>query len=173
MFEVLTDADVCRLLPPRRAIGWMRDALVAAHRGELRSPPRVHTELGNGRLVFTIGALKGKWFGYRSYDSFDIEPGEQVVVVHDAADGRVRGIAVGNELGPRRVGAIGGVAADILACPDACTLAVVGTGAQAWAQVCAIREVRDVAEVRVHSRDVDRRAAFASRTRSELGPRCG
>ncbi len=147
----------------------MREAIVAAHRGELRSPPRVHADLGRGRLVFTAGALDGKWFGYRSYDSLGAEPGEQVVVVHDAADGRVRGIAVGNELGPRRVGAIGGVAADVLAAPDARTLAMVGTGVQAWAQLCAISAVRDLAEVRVYSRDAERRGAFVSRARSELG----
>ncbi len=168
MVEVLTDADVGRLLTPRRALGWMREALLAMHRGELRSPPRVHTDLGGGRLVFTTGALAGKWFGYRSYDSFGVEPGEQVVVVHHATTGRVRGIAVGNELGPRRVGAIGGVAADALARPDSRSLAVIGTGTQAWAQLCAIAAVRDLSEVRVYSRGADRRRAFARRARSEL-----
>jgi len=169
MAEVLTDADVQRLLTPGRAIAWMREALVAEHRGELRSPPRVHVDLGDGRLVFTTGALSGGWFGYRSYDTFDVESGEQVVVVHQATDGRVRGIAVGNELGPRRVGAIGGVAADVLARADSRTLAVVGTGVQAWAQLCAIRTVRDLAEVRVFSRDLAHRQAFAARARSDLG----
>ena len=169
MVEVLTDADVRRLLTPSRAMGWIREAVIAEHRGELRSPPRVHTDLGGGRLVFTTGALAGKWFGYRSYDSFDVEPGEQVVVVHHATDGRVRGIAVGNELGPRRVGAIGGVAADTLARSDSRSLAVIGTGTQAWAQLCAIAAVRDLSEVRVYSRGADRRQAFARRARSELG----
>ena len=76
MVEVLNDADVRQLLTPDRARGWMREALVAAHHGELRSPPRVHTELGSGRLVFTTGALVEQWFGYRSYDSFGREHGE-------------------------------------------------------------------------------------------------
>ena len=120
-------------------------------------------------LVFTTGALDARWFGYRSYDSFDVDPGEQLVVVHDAADGRVRGIAVGNELGRRRVGAIGGVAADTLARSDSRSLAVIGTGTQAWAQLCAISAVRDLAEVRVHSRGAERRRAFAGRAESELG----
>lgn len=168
MIEVFTDDDVRRLLPPDLAIEWMREALVAEHRGRLHSPPRVHTDLGDGRLVFTTGALEGKWFGYRSYDSFEVESGEQVVVVHGAVDGRVRGIAVGNELGPRRVGAIGGVAADILARTNSRSLAVIGTGTQAWAQLCAISAVRDLAEVRVYSRDADRRHGFAARARSEL-----
>jgi len=169
MVVVLNDADVQRLLTPGRAIAWMRDALVAEHRGELSSPPRVHATLEGGRLVFTTGALRGGWFGYRSYDTFDVEPGEQVVVVHQAVDGRVRGIAVGNELGPRRVGAIGGVAADTLARADSRTLAVVGTGVQAWAQLSAITTVRDLTEVRVYSRDATHRQAFASRAKSELG----
>lgn len=169
MVEVLTDADVRRLLTPSRAMGWMREALIAEHRGELRAPPRVHTDLGGGRLVFTTGALAGKWFGYRSYDSFDVEPGEQVVVVHHVTDGRVRGIAVGNELGPRRVGAIGGVAADTLARSDSRSLAVIGTGTQAWAQLCAITAVRDLSEIRVYSRGAERREAFADRARAELG----
>lgn len=169
MVEVLTDADVRRLLTPSRAIGWMREALIAQHRGELRSPPRVHADLGDGRLVFTTGAMVGKWFGYRSYDSFAVEPGEQVVVVHHATDGRVRGIAVGNELGPRRVAAIGGVAADVLARSDSRSLAVIGTGSQAWAQLCAMAAVRDLSQVRVFSRGADRRQAFARRARSELG----
>lgn len=130
----------------------------------------MHTGLSGGRLVFTAGALDGKWFGYRSYDTFDMQGGEQVVVAHSALDGRVRGIAVGNELGPRRVGAIGGVAADTLARPNSRVLAVIGTGTQAWAQLCAIAAVRELDDVRVYSRDADRRRAFATRIRSELGP---
>ncbi|GAB3741564.1 hypothetical protein [Microlunatus parietis] len=47
------------------------------------------------------------------------------MVVQDLAGGRVRGIATGTELGPRRTGAIGGVAADLLARPDAATLALI------------------------------------------------
>lgn len=169
MIEVLTDADIARRLTPDLAVGWMREALIAEQRGELRSPARVHANLAGGRLVFTTGSLAGNWFGYRSYDTFDADPGEQVVVVHGAVDGRVRGIAVGNELGPRRVGAIGGVAADELAGPKASVLALVGTGTQAWTQLCAIKAVRDLTEVRVFSRDGDRRQRLAVRAQSELG----
>ena len=37
-----------------------------------------------------------------------------MVVVHDETSGRVRAVAIGNEFGPRRTGAIGAVAADSL-----------------------------------------------------------
>jgi len=33
----------------------------------------------------------------------DADPGSQLVVVHDWHTGAVRGVAAGNELGPRRV----------------------------------------------------------------------
>ena len=90
---------------------------------------------GRGRLVFTVGALRGEWFGYRSYDTLDTSPGEQVVVVHHGQTGRVRGIAVGNVLGQVRTGALGGLAVDLVARPEARTVGVIGTGAQAWRQI--------------------------------------
>lgn len=169
MVTVLTDAEIRARLRPGQAVGWMREAVLAAHEGRLRTPPRVSTDLGDGRLVFTTGALEGEWFGYRSYDSFDTEPGQQVVVLHDWGSGEVRGIAVGNELGPRRVGAIGGVAVDALADPGAETLALIGTGTQAFTQLWAISAVRRLVGVRVFSRDRDRRIAFARRASEDLG----
>lgn len=169
MVTILTDTDIAARLDARSAVGWMRSALLAEHRGELHSPPRVSTSLGDGRLVFTTGALEGEWYGYRSYDSFDTSPGAQVVVVHDRRTGILRGVAVGNELGPRRVGAIGAVAVDALAPSSASTLGIVGTGVQAWNQLWAISVVRELTEVTVFSRSADRRNAFAARVSTELG----
>ena len=167
--RVLTDDDIRRLLDARTAVSWMRTALLDAAAGQLVSPARVHADLGAGRLVFTTGALEAEWYGYRSYDTLPTSSGEQLVVIHDWHSGRVRGLAIGNELGPRRVGAIGGVAADELAKPDARNLALVGTGIQAWNQLWAISAVRDLDDVRVFSRDAGRRADFAGHARAELG----
>jgi ornithine cyclodeaminase/alanine dehydrogenase-like protein (mu-crystallin family) len=147
----------------------MREAVLAAHSGALHTPPRVSTDLGDGRLVFTTGALTGEWYGYRSYDSFSVDPGAQLVVVHDWHTGAVRGLAVGNELGPRRVGAIGAVAVDALANPTAGSLGLVGTGTQAWNQLWAISTVRSLTSVSVFSRDPVRRNAFVARVSAELG----
>jgi ornithine cyclodeaminase/alanine dehydrogenase-like protein (mu-crystallin family) len=130
---LLTDDDIRRLLAARRAVSWTRTALLDADAGRLVSPARVHTELGAGRLVFTCGALEAEWYGYRSHDTLPTSTGEQLVVVQDWHSGRVRGLAVGNELGPRRVGAIGGIAADELANPGGRSLGLVGTGTQAFA----------------------------------------
>lgn len=163
---VLDDAAIVRHLSAGAAVRWMGEAVDAHHRGELVAPPRVHTELGESRLVFTTGQLQGAWFGYRSYSTFPGEPGAQVVVVHGERDGRVRAIAVGNELGPRRVGAIGGVAAEALAPHGPATVAVIGSGLQASMQLWALAAVRRVEHLRVYSRDRAHREAFAATARS-------
>lgn len=163
---ILHDEEVVELLSAADAVGWMGEAIDAHHVGELVAPPRVHTDFGDGRLVFTTGRLRGSWFGYRSYDSFPAEPGAQMVVVHDEASGMLRAVAVGNELGPRRVGAIGGVAAGALAAPDAHVAALIGTGTQAYTQMWALAAIRDIREVRVFSRDPQRRSAFVERIRT-------
>jgi ornithine cyclodeaminase len=117
----------------------------------------------------TAGHLADEWYGFRSYDTFGHESGEQLVVLHDARTGRIRALAVGEEIGSRRTGAIGGVAVDALARPDASTLGVVGAGAQAWTQVWAAAAVRPLTAVTVFSRTPARREAFAARVRAELG----
>jgi ornithine cyclodeaminase/alanine dehydrogenase-like protein (mu-crystallin family) len=165
---VFGDDDVRAGLGAGAAVAAMRQALVDRERGVLRAPPRVSVDLGEGRLVFTSGAHRGRWFGYRSYDTFEAVPGAQVVVVHDWQSGRVLAIAVGNELGPRRTGATGGLAVDVLARSGAARVGLIGTGIQAWAQLWAIAAVRRLSEVVVWSRDGERRAAFVRRAREEL-----
>ena len=172
MTAVFQDADIAGGLDAAAAVHWMGEAVDAHHRGELIAPPRAHAELGDGRLVFTTGRLRGSWFGYRSYDTFPAQPGAQVVVVHDESSGLVRAVAIGNELGPRRTGAIGAVAADALAPASASTVAIIGSGVQAYTQVWALSAVRPVAEVRVYSRDPARRAAFAERARPLVAGTC-
>lgn len=160
---ILRDEEVLERLRALDAVRWMGEAVDAHHRGELLAPPRAHADLGDGRLVFTTGRLRGSWYGYRSYDTFASSPGSQVVVIHDEPSGQVRAIGIGNELGPRRTGAIGALAADALAPADATRVAMIGSGTQAYTQLWALASVRDVREVRVYSRDRLRRTSFCER----------
>ncbi|MDN5853614.1 MAG: hypothetical protein L0K86_12375, partial [Actinomycetia bacterium] len=166
---IVADRDL-EQLAASDAVRWVRDAILAEHAGRLVAPPRVHTDVGDGRLVFTTGALVGDWFGYRSYATFGAA--DQLVAVQDATSGRLRGLAVGADLGPIRVGAIGAVAADALAPSGASTLALIGTGTQAWRQLWAISSVRELSRVRVFSRTPERRKAFAQHARTDLGLPC-
>jgi alanine dehydrogenase len=162
---ILDDAAVVAGLDAAAAVGAMREALLAAYRGDLVAPPRVRA----GVLIFTAGRLAGHWYGFRSYDiQFG---GEQLVAVHSEPAGELAGVAVGTALGDHRTGALGGVAVDVLARPGATTLGLVGAGSQAWSQLWAIAAVRPLTDVAIFSRTPDRRAAFAARAEAELGVR--
>jgi ornithine cyclodeaminase/alanine dehydrogenase-like protein (mu-crystallin family) len=169
---VLRDRDVLTWLTAADAVRWAGEAVDAHHRGELVAPARIHADFGDSRLVFTTGHLRGSWFGYRSYDTFPADPGAQVVVVHDETSGQVRAVAIGNELGPRRTGAIGAVAAGALAPPGAGIAAIIGSGTQAYTQLWALAAVRDLREVRVYSRDPARRSSFAARAQRLISGLC-
>ncbi|GIJ77109.1 ornithine cyclodeaminase [Micromonospora phaseoli] len=169
MTVLISDSEVAAALDAPTTVDAMRQALLAAYDGRLVAPPRAGAPLDGGRLMLTAGHLVGQWYGYRSYDTFGHPETEQVVVLHDGRTGAVRAVAVGAELGSRRTGALGGVAVDVLARPDAATLGVIGSGAQAWTQVWAAAAVRRLREVTVHSRSAARREAFAARVRAELG----
>ncbi|MBQ0893633.1 ornithine cyclodeaminase family protein [Micromonospora sp. U56] len=166
---IFTDREVAAALDASATVAAMRDALLAAHAGRLVAPPRAAAPLDGGRMVLTAGHLTGEWYGFRSYDTFGLPESEQLVVLHDGRTGAVRAVAVGEELGSRRTGGLGGVAVDALARPDAATLGVIGSGRQAWTQVWAAAAVRPLREVTVHSRSAARREAFAARVRVELG----
>jgi alanine dehydrogenase len=163
MTIVLDDEAVAARLDAAAAVGVMRKALIAAHRGELVAPARVQA----AGVMFTVGRLPGRWYGYRSYD---VEVGgDQVVTVHAEPDGRLAGVAVGSLLGALRTGALGGAAADAMARADASTVGVVGAGRQAWTQLWAVAAVRHLTDVAVFARDPERWAAFAARAVAELG----
>ncbi|KXK61352.1 ornithine cyclodeaminase [Micromonospora rosaria] len=169
MTLLISDAEVAATLDAATTVAAMRDALLAAHAGHLVAPPRAAAPLAGGRLVLTAGQLVGEWYGYRSYDTFGHPGTEQLVVLHDARTGAVRAVAVGEELGSRRTGGLGGVAVDALARPDAATVGVLGSGRQAWTQLWATAAVRDLREVTVHSPNPAHRTAFAARVHAELG----
>ncbi|WP_419998786.1 ornithine cyclodeaminase family protein [Streptomyces boninensis] len=166
--EVFSDDDVRRLLDPATAVAAVRGALLAHHAGTLHAPPRVFAELRDGPLAFTAGELgDAGLFGFRAYDLF--AGAEQLVAVWDRNDRTLRAVVAGDELGPRRTGAIGAVALDTAARPGPLRLGLVGAGAQAWAQLWASTAVRELPDVAVYARRADRAAAFAERARAELG----
>ena len=164
---VLDDSAVRDHLDPATAVDAVRSALLAHHDGTLHAPPRTRADLGEGDLVFTAGRLGAQGlFGFRVYDTF--VGAEQLVAVWDARSGKLRALVHGEELGPRRTGAIGAVAVDTAANPGPVRLGLVGTGAQAWTQLWALRAVRPIEEVTVASRRPQRAVDFARRATEEL-----
>ncbi|MFH9246751.1 ornithine cyclodeaminase family protein [Streptomyces lydicus] len=177
---LLGDAEVRARLTPATATAAVRHALLEHQAGRLAAPPRLHAGLGGGELVFTVGALADEGaqgvagvHGFRAYGTAD-RAGEQLVAVWDSASGRLTAVVHGQELGPRRTGAIGAVAVEALARtggPAGCRLGLIGTGPQGWAQLWALSASAShrPAEVAVFGRRRERAERFAARVREELG----
>ena len=91
-----------------------------------------------------------------------VAPGNPVgvVVVFDAGGNPV-GVVDGPTVTAMRTAAGAGLATDLLAPPDASTLAMLGAGAMAADQVEAVRSVRPIDRVLIWSRTADRAHALA------------
>jgi len=164
--RLLGDEEV-RGLTAAAAVDAMREAVLLADEGRLSAPPRVRTDLDDLGYVFTVGGVSAGPAGFRVYRVGE-SGGDQLVAVWNA-DGELEGLVVGDELGARRTGALGAVAADALARADAETVAVIGSGDQAWTQLWALQAVRRLTAVRIYSRNPERRDRFAHRVTAGLG----
>lgn len=84
-----------------------------------------------------------------------------VVLWFDGPTGEPLAVIDGETVTALRTGAASGVATDLLAVPDAATLAVIGSGAQAPDQAEAVLAVRPIRTVRIFSRNQDTARGFA------------
>ena len=83
-------------------------------------------------------------------------------------DGRAASIMDGRFITEARTAAVSAVSVRHLAHRDASRLAIIGSGVQARSHLEAVALVRDLREVRVWSRSLDNRTAFAREMRSRV-----
>lgn len=167
MPHILSDTDVQTLISPAEAVHVMEGVFRARASNLTASTPRWELPYPNGRLTFTVGAVP-EGVGFRVYVRGDYPHDDQLVAVWNRDTGALRGVVIGPALGVLRTGAIGGVAIDHLAAPDASTLALIGTGRQALAQLQCIAAVRPLRQVWVYSRSADKRTVFVAEAARHL-----
>lgn len=160
----ITESDVTRLLPMRACIDQMRLAFEAIRDGKTLNQPRRRLILPSGSVLHQMAGSWGKYFATKIYSS-NIRHGglhEMFVLLYDAETGKPLAFIEALQLSLIRTGAASGYAAELLSNPDADTLAIIGSGAQARTQVEAIRAARPIKEVRVWSRNPDNARKFAA-----------
>ena len=157
----ITEEQVRKLLPMREAVRLMRETFAALRTGAALSQPRRRLVLPNGSTLHSMAGAWGKYFGTKFYSTHPKHGAHFFFFLFDAETGTPLAQFEANMLGQIRTGAASGYATDVLAAPKASTLAVIGSGFQAHAQVEAIREVRKLADIRVWSRSEARRSEFA------------
>lgn len=159
---VITEDQVRQHLPMREAVRLMRETFVALRDGSAINQPRRRMMLDNGSVLHSMAGAIGKYFGTKFYSANPKYGANFFFFLFDAETARPLAQFDANHLGQIRTGAASGYATDLLASPRASTLAIVGSGFQAKTQIEAMRAVRTFREVRVWSRDEQKRNRFAS-----------
>ncbi|MDK4719261.1 MULTISPECIES: ornithine cyclodeaminase family protein [Rhizobium] len=171
MLKILRDEDLDSFALMPIALDALETAFLAKASANIVCPPRHHVSFpGSGDLVFTVGGILGEkpLAGFRVYETFNGPEHSQIVAVWSVHDAKLKGIILGERLGQIRTGAIGGVAIRHLSDPNAKTVGVIGSSAQARMQLIAAAAVRNIKSVRVFSRDEKNCRAFAEEMQREL-----
>lgn len=159
----ITESQVKEVLSMQECVRLMREVFRDLRGGTALNQPRRRLTLPTGSTLHSLAGAWGKYFGTKIYSTHPKFGANFFFLLFDAETGRPLAQFEANYLGQIRTGAASGYATDILAAPNASTLAIIGTGFQATAQFEAIREVRSIKQVRVWGRDAAKRDEFAKR----------
>lgn len=154
----LTEADVRSVLTMREALPAVEEAFLAWGQGKATNQPRRRIRVPEGRLHVMAAAQQGGGLGLKTYAGV-AGRNRVLVVLYSCDTGELLAILEAAYLGMVRTGAASGVATKHMAREDAAEVGLLGAGYQAAAQVEAVCAVRPIKQVKVFSRNPERRSA--------------
>jgi ornithine cyclodeaminase/alanine dehydrogenase-like protein (mu-crystallin family) len=157
-----TESEVREMLPMGEAIRLMQQAFERLAAGEATNQPRRRLILPTGSVLHYMAASDGRYFGAKIYSAHARHCAHFLFLLYRAEDAQPLALMEANHLGQIRTGAVSGLATRYMARADAETLGIIGSGFQARSQLAAMLAVRAFRQVKVWSRDPDRRSAFAA-----------
>ena len=178
MIRILTGEDVRQALPMRQAIEVIKKAYARLSQGEVQAPMRtaLHTPGHQGITLVMPAALgEGEQVAVKIIALFDDNPARglprahALVVYLDPDTGAPAAILDGSALTALRTGAASGAATDLLARPDARSVAIFGAGVQGRAQLQAVCAVRAIREAWVYDPSPQQAQGFADEMCAALG----
>ena len=169
--------EVERRLTYEVCIPIVREAMIAASRGETRQLLRSLIPLAGGRV---FGIMPGAMGGSAAYgaklisvypDNFERgRPSHQgLVILFEPESGAPVCVADASAITAIRTAAASAVATQALARTGARRLAILGYGEQAATHARAIARVRELEGITIWGRSPERAAAFAAKIGKELG----
>ena len=170
MTLILNHADVIAAVDMQDAIDAMEAAFAEEGSGGVKQPPRTNIPLANGFL--RIGPVVMEQSGWMGFKAMNLSAGIGVryqVHLYTVADGDLKAIMDAQHLTTLRTGATSAVATRRLAREEAVTVAVLGSGVEARAQLEAVHALGLVAKARVFSPTRENREAFAADYSESLG----
>lgn len=147
----------------------IEDVLREEHNGLVIMPPRVNITRDGTFLRMMPAYLSGSGLlGYKSFHGSMTKGVRYLIVLCQESDGAILATVDGAYLTAARTGATSGVATRYLARPGPASVGLIGSGLEAETNLAAVAAVREITGVRVYSRSVERRAAFAARAAESL-----
>ncbi len=174
---ILKKDDICKIFSMKEAIKACKDALRIYSEGGSSIPLRTNLDIAGkgGQSLYMPGyAQEANALGIKIVSVYpnNVKRGLTAVpstmVLLDEETGMMNSIMDGTYLTQIRTGAVSGAATDILARKDSSVFALIGTGGQAESQLDAVLSVRDIQEVRIHSKNVEHAKKFADRMKEKL-----
>jgi ornithine cyclodeaminase len=173
---IVSGSEVRRLVPMTDAIAAMVDAFTSIVDGTADQPPRMVSSDGSAlAMMARRNGLVGdrgtafKLISVRQANRTQGLPTVQAVAIWFGAEtGGPQLLIEGATLTSLRTGAASGLATDLLAAPDAATLAMIGAGGQAADQIRAVAAVRKIREVRIFSQSGESASRLVGSLQPEL-----
>lgn len=159
MTLILNKEDIKKVLTMRETINILEKGFREFGLGRVRMPQRHVIRVTDGACIFMPACLESQGaVGIKVVTYFKNNPSDYglpsilaTVMLLDPASGKLLAIMDGEFLTAMRTGAASGLATKYLAREQACVLGVLGSGAQAVAQIAAVCEVRPIKRVKVFS----------------------
>src|SRR5438128_12541606 len=166
MALLLREEHVTELLDIETAIAAVEEVLRDQAEGQATNRPRYRVAMPASQLhVMAAGDKRLGVTGLKVYTA-SRKGARFLVLLYDAESGDMLAMIEADRLGQMRTGAASGVATKYMARESADVLGVYGSGWQAESQVMAVCAARQLRQVRVYSRNAEKRAAFARRMAS-------
>jgi ornithine cyclodeaminase len=163
----LTEVDVAELLTLEEAIDVLADSYRLQAEGKASPMRRAHARSGDA-ILHAVGGTLGGLAGTKVW-TYTPAGASPRLVLFSLADGSVQGIVEAFAMGQMRTAATSALGTRVLAQEDASSLALIGSGKQAFSQALAISCVRPLREIRVFGRMAEKRTALARRLSDSLG----
>src|SRR5262245_21663193 len=170
-FLWIAEAEVEAALDMPAAIAAVRAGFQLEAERAAANMTKAHLSFTGGQLHAIGAAMPGEGLVAAKTWTHTPAGATPLIVLWDATNGALLAVLEAFALGQLRTGAVSGLATDLLAPAGAASLAICGTGRQAFAQVEAVASVRRLSRVSVFGRDRSRREALAAAIEARLGVR--
>lgn len=157
----ISEQQVLDALTMPKAIELVEQSFRQLAAGTAVNQPRRRVILPSGSILHYLGGGNPDYFGIKVYSTNPKTGAHFQFLLYRTSDGMPLAQIEANYLGQIRTGAASGVGTRYLAREDAGVLCVVGSGFQAETQIAALSQVRKFHEIRIWSRNPERRTAFA------------